>query len=196
MKMIQDITSFVFVEDAPEEVDIIFIAGGSWPQPVENAATLWNSGYAPYILPSGKYGAIRGYFPGSKDKAETYKGTYKTEWEFMFDVLMCNGVNKNLILREERAENTYENAFYSKVITDKKGLDIKKAIICCKSFHARRCLMYYSWAYPETKFLICPSDIPGINKNNWFETPDGIERVMGELTRCGTQLKEAISSYR
>ena len=192
MNMIKDITSFIFVEDKPEKVDIIFIAGGSWPEPAEKAASLWHEGYAPLILPSGKYSLKKGFFPGPQVRKEIYNGTYKTEWEFMAEVLKNKGVNFNSILCEDKAEYTYQNAFNSRVITDNENLTIRKAIICCKSFHARRCLMYYSWAYPETKFLVCPIETQNTNKNNWFETSDGIERVMGELARCGMQLKDAI----
>lgn len=195
MNMIKDITSFIFIEDKPEKVDIIFIPGGSWPEPSEKAAYLWHEGYAPYILPSGKYSLVRGFFPGPEAGVEIYNGVYKTEWEFMAEVLKINGVNSNSILCEAKAEFTYKNAFNSRVITDNEGLTIRKAIICCKTFHSRRCLMYYSWAYPETEFFVCPIETQNINKNNWFQTSEGIELVMGELARCGTQLKEAIPFF-
>jgi hypothetical protein len=109
MNIIHDITNFIFVENELEKADIIFIPGGSWPEPTEKAAELW--------------------------------------------------------------------------------------IKCCKAFHARRCLMYYSWAYPETEFVVYPVEVQGINKSNWFINDYGIEKVMGELMRCGAQFKEAIPEY-
>ena len=69
---IRDITSFIFIEDEPEKADIIFVPGGSWPEPTEKAAKLWIDGYAPYILPSGKYSMTKGYFPGTMTKCEKY----------------------------------------------------------------------------------------------------------------------------
>ena len=39
------------------------------------------------------------------------------------------------------------------MVTDKLDMEIKTAIICCKSFHARRCLMYYETVY-ETLILL------------------------------------------
>jgi hypothetical protein len=54
--------------------------------------------------------------------------------------------------------------------------------------------MYYQFAYPQTEFIICPSDVQGINRNNWFESEVGIERVMGELMRCGSLFKDLFKS--
>lgn len=192
---IKEITSFIFVEDKPEKADIIFVPGSSWPEPVEKAAKLWLNGYAQYILPSGKYSMSKGYFPGTKTKADKYQGIYKTEWEFMKDIAISNGVNENAILKEDNATWTKENAFKSREITDRYNLDIRKAIICCKSFHAKRCLMFYSHAYPDTQFFVCPVDVDGITKENWFKTENGIDNVMGELSRCGGQFKKIVSTW-
>lgn len=195
INFIKEITSFIFVEDKPEYCDIIFIPGSAWPEPAEKASKLWLEGYAPYILPSGKYSMSKGYFPGPITKAEIYNGEYNTEWEFMRDIAISNGVNGDAILKEDDATWTKENAFKSKEVTDNYNLDIKKAIICCKSFHAKRCLMFYSYAYPKTKFFVCPIDVDGITKENWFKTESGIDKVMGELSRCGGQLKKAVSTW-
>jgi uncharacterized SAM-binding protein YcdF (DUF218 family) len=192
MRTVTDISNYIFIEDNPGEADIIFIPGGSYAEIAEKSAELWNNKYAPIILPSGKYNPKRGYFSGPLSKAEKYNSTYDTEWKFLRDVLLKNGVDGTSILREENAESTYQNAFKSREVTDKLSLHIKKAIICCKSFHARRCLMYYQWAYPDTDIIICPSDVQGINRDNWFMSENGIDRVMGELMRCGSQFKDYI----
>jgi uncharacterized SAM-binding protein YcdF (DUF218 family) len=192
VKNIEGITSFIFLEDEPQNADIIFIPGGSWPELAERAAILWNEGYAPFILPSGKYSSKRGFFPGSMTKSDIYNGKYITEWEFLSEVAKKSGVIEEAILCEDSAENTIENAFKSKEVTDIKGLNINRAIICCKAFHARRCLMSYSWAYPETEFFLCPVETQNTNKYNWHTTVEGIERVMGELYRCGNMFKDAI----
>ena len=195
MKTIDDITNFIFLENNPEKADIIFIPGGSYAELAERAAKLWSNEYAPLILPSGKYSIKRGYFPKLLSKSEIYCGTYNSEWDFLKDVLIKNGVDENRVLREDNAQFTYENAFKSREITDNLNLHINKAIICCKSFHARRCYMYYQWAYPDTEIIICPSIVQGISRDNWFNTENGVEIVMGELSRCGSQLKEYIMEF-
>jgi uncharacterized SAM-binding protein YcdF (DUF218 family) len=195
MKTIDDITNFIFLESNPEKADIIFIPGGSYAELAERAAELWSNKYAPLILPSGKYSVKRGYFPKPLSKSEIYSDTYNTEWDFLKNVLIRNGVDENIILREDNAQFTYENALKSREITDKLNLHIKKAIICCKSFHARRCYMYYQLVYPDTEIIICPADVQGVNRHNWFTTENGVDRVMGELTRCGSQLKDYIMEF-
>ena len=44
MKIINDITDFIFLEDEMEEADIIFIPGGSHPELGEYAAEVWKKG--------------------------------------------------------------------------------------------------------------------------------------------------------
>lgn len=193
---IKEITSFIFIEDKPEKADIIFVPGGLWPEPMEKASELWLNGYAPYILPSGKYTLKNNCFTKPATKSEKYNKKYDTEYEFMKDVGLSYGVDEKAILKEDNATWTKENAFNSRKVTDELDLEIKKAIICCKSFHSKRALMFYSFAYPETKFIICPVDIENINKENWFETEYGIDNVMGELSRCGGQFKKAIPIWR
>lgn len=197
-RVIQDISNFIFVNDEPQKADIIFIPGGSNPEPSERAAKLWIAHYAPLILPSGKYGLQRGRFPGTKSKENIYDGTYETEWDFMKDVLVKSGVDETAVLLENQASErgTLDNAFFSKNVTDTLGLKIDKAIICCKSFHARRCLMTYAWAYPDTEFYLCPVDVDDISKNDWHTNADGIKRVLSELQKCGVYFKDAIPFYQ
>lgn len=192
MRIINDISNFIFVEDKPQKVDIILIPGGSYPEIAEEAARLWNGGYSKLILPSGKYSVKRGYFPGPLSKVDKYNEKYSTEWEFLKTVLVKSRVDEKAVLREDKAQYTYENAILSKKVTDYYNLEIKKAIICCKSFHDRRCLMYYQIAYPQTEFLVCPSDVKGITKENWFNSDGGIDKVLGEVSRCGSQFKDIL----
>ena len=156
---LENFTDFIFVEDEPEQADMIFVPGNGYPQMAERAAELWKGGYAPYILPSGKYSVVTGKFSGVLAKEEKYRGAYRTEWEFLKTVLIKNGVDERKILREDQATYTYQNAIFSRQATEKRGISLEKAILCCKAQHARRCKMYYELLYPGTRFLICPSDV-------------------------------------
>ena len=110
----------------------------------------------------------------------------------MKDVLIKNGIPSDAILKEDQSQFTQQNAFFSRGVTDSLGLHIENAIVVCKAFHARRCLTYWQLAYPETEFCICPVSPDGITKENWFKTEKGIDRVLGELARCGNQMTEDI----
>ena len=190
-KFLSNFTDFIFLEDEPREADIIFVPGNGFPQMAERAAVLWKEGYAPRVLPSGRYSVLTGKFAGVQAEIQKYSGEYETEWDFLYDVLIKNGVDGQAVLKENQATYTYQNAIYSRKVTDAAGIEVKKAIICCKAQHARRCRMYYQLLYPETDFMICPSDV-GINRTNWFLSEAGIEEVLGEVERCGKQFHKIV----
>lgn len=187
MKYIKDITDFIFLEDEPQKADIIFVPGSPAPEAAEHAARLWIQGYAPLVLPSGKHSITQDHFHGPQRKNSFYDGSYETEWDFLKDVLMKNGVDESCILQENRATYTYQNAIFSREATDRLSLKIERAILSCKSYHARRSLMYYETLYPDTHFFVCPIDVKGINRDNWYSTKEGIDQILGELKRCGEQ---------
>ena len=183
----EEITKYIFAEDMLQKADIILIPGNAYPQNAERAAALYRQGYAPYILPSGKYSTLVGYFAGVCEKADRYNKEYKTEWEFLKDVLVQNGVDESAILKEDQATFTWENARFSREVTDKAEIEIKKALLCCKNYHARRSLMYYQRAYPEVEFRVCPCCVDGVTKENWMNSEEGIQSVLGEVQRIVTQ---------
>lgn len=196
MNVLQDITNFIFLEHEPEKSDIIFIPGSPRPESMELACHIWQKGYAKYLLPSGKYSITKNVFEGVESKADIYCEDYQTEWEFYSDIAKKAGIPSQAVLKEDKATYTMQNAEFSKQVTDRMNMQVHRAIICCKSFHARRCYMYYQMAYPDTEFLMVPVNIDGINKENWYETKEGIRHVLGELKRCGTQFEDLIPRFR
>lgn len=184
---IDDISNFIFISDAPRVVDAIFLPGGPHPETAEYAAELYAKGYAPRIIPAGKYGVKLGRFAGVWSKSDIYSKDYQTECEFMTDVLVRCGVPKNAIIGEDCSEHTRDNAFFTKKLLDKHGIQIERAIIVCKSFHARRCQMLYQLAFSNVEIFVCPIDCYNITKENWYTFEYGIDRVFGELARCGNQ---------
>jgi len=194
-RIIKEISDFIFIEDELSEADIIFLPGGAHAEVPEKGAEVFSLGYAPIVMPAGKYGIKAGAFAGVQSKKDIYTGSYVTECDFYKDVLIKNGVPEEAIICEERSTFTKMNAVNSRKLTDKMGLDIKRAIICCKSFHARRCLMYYSYAYPDTEFMIAPIDVQGISKDTWHLKPLAKKRIMSELRKAGGQLTDEVDEF-
>lgn len=195
-RFLRQITDFIFVETPLKPADVIFIPGNGYPQMAERAAGLWREGMAPYALPSGKFSILSDGFAGPLEKKERYGGDYDTEWAFLRDVLVKNGVDASRILKEDHATFTYENAIYSRKVTDEKGLEVRKAILCCKNYHARRCMLYYQLLFPRTKIYVAPSQADGINRDNWHRQERGIAAVLGELERCGSQFHQIIKDLK
>ena len=90
-KFLNYFTDYIFVKDEPQKADVIFVPGNGYPQMAAHAAELWKEGFAPYVLPSGRYSTVLGHFAGVQDLAEQYGGNYETEWEFLRTVLQKNG---------------------------------------------------------------------------------------------------------
>ena len=192
---IRAVGDFVFVEDAPERADMIFVPGASRPEHALRAAELYRAGLAPYVLPSGGYPKTAGRFLGVKEKfREAYPGEFESEWAFLRHVLMRGGVPEEAILREDQATYTWENACLSRKVTDELGLTVRTAILCCKSFHGRRALLYYQAAFPQTRFLVCPAALPGYGREDWYLTEKGRAVVLGEVARLGEQVQEVFAS--
>ena len=214
------ISDFIFVEDAPQKADVIFVPGGNYPDAAVHAAELYRRGFAPYILPSGKYSISIGKFVMSGEENDTEIAqkeekenityayemkeiteggnakSYETEFAYLRDILVKNGVDEAAILREDQATFTYQNAIFSRQVLEKAGIQAKGAILCCQAFHARRALLYYQEQFPETEFAVCPVVTRGIGRDTWMKTEEGIDTVLGEVERCGSQFHEILREHR
>ena len=194
-RIITDITNFIFVSDEPEKVDAIFPPGGSHPEQPEYAAELYHKGYAKWLIPSDGISVKCDKWHGVRSKADIYNGNYNSDCEFFTDVFRKNGVPASAIIGEDKSGHTRDNAFLSRKVVDERGIDIKTALIVCKAFHARRCLMLYQMAFPNVDIKVCPVHCYNITKDNWYKSEMGIDRVLGELSRCGNQFVGEIKQY-
>lgn len=188
MSFVDEYTNFIFLEDEPESADIIFVPGSDEGGLAVRASELWKAGYAPYVLPSGRYGKLVGHFTGDP--------AFETEWEYLHYILREEGVPEEAILKEDQATFTYENAIYSRKITDARGIVVRKALLCCQAFHARRAKLYYQVCFPEADILVCPVETKGVNRDNWFVQELGVKLVLNEMKHCGTQFGEIFHEYR
>lgn len=172
------ITNYIFVGSAPSKSDAIFVVGGSLPEAAELAAELYVKKHADKIIIGGKFSVKRDYFPLPK---------YETEYDFYKDILLKNGVNEIDIYGEKGSGYTKQNAEFAKRVVDEKDLSISKALIVCKSFHAKRCLLLYQMYFPNVDFTVVTFDGLDISKENWYQTEYGRERVMEEIKKIEKQ---------
>lgn len=177
------ITDFVFVETEINKADVILVPGCSQTCLMEKASSLYNEGYAKYILPSG----------GPNVKINNYS----SEWEMLKDTGKRFGVPENVILKENKARHTFDNAKLSLNVLKNTDIEIKKVIIICKAYHSRRALLTYQTVFPnDTEFYICPvEDSTGITKDNWYLDDKKISIVMGEVVKIGQYFKIEIPKF-
>lgn len=184
-RAITDVTKFIFISDLPEKADVILIPGTSKSAITERAAELYRDGYATYVLPSGMYSSSLGRFASENIDNPRYMGEYKTDFDYCRHILMENGVSESAILREDKATNSMENAMFSAQVLRELGITVKRAILCCQAFHARRAFLSYSCHFPGVELLVVPTDTQEISASDWYKTEKGFRQVMGEVAKCG-----------
>ena len=185
-KFLEEMTNFIFLEDEPKKADVIFVPGSEEGILAKTAARLYLEGYAPLLVPSGKYAKWTGH-----SKVEQFQ----TEAEHFAHLMMEEGVPEDAILKETEATYTYQNAIHTRKLLDERGIVVKRALLCCQAYHARRSKWYYQVLFPDTEILVCPTITKGITRDNWFKTAKGRETVLGEIERCGSQFHEIVAEY-
>jgi uncharacterized SAM-binding protein YcdF (DUF218 family) len=165
------ITDFIFLETEISPADIILVPGGSHPQQMEKAAKLYHMGLAPYILPSGGYNSY----------------INELEWNYFKRIGLERGVPEEAILKEDQAQNTFDNARNSWEVIRTMNLNVKSAIMICKAHHSRRALMTYQTVFPLGIDIMVSTvvDKRGISRDDWFLEEGRIKVVMSELEKIG-----------
>jgi len=171
--IIESITQFIFLEDEPIVSDIILIPGASRPQLMEKAVELYQKGFAPYILPSG----------GPNERLHDNH----TEWDYLRAIAVNKNIPESAILKEDKAKHTFENARFSKLAIESKGLVIRRALLICKAHHSQRVIMTYRTEFDESiEIRIIPIiDERNITKSNWYTDQEKIDIVMSEIMKIG-----------
>ncbi len=177
------ISDFIFVDTEIEKSDVILVPGGSHPQLMERAAELYKNGYGRYILPSG----------GANKKLKNNE----TEWDFLRAIAIKAGVDEKVILKENKAQNTFENARFSWDLLQSMNIPVKNVLLVCKAYHSRRALLTYQSVFPlSINFYVSTViDNRGISKDNWFLNEVGVNMVMNETVKIGRYFEDKIKNW-
>jgi uncharacterized SAM-binding protein YcdF (DUF218 family) len=177
------ISNFIFAETEIEKSDVILIPGTSQSLLMEKAADLYHKGLAKYILPSG---------------GPNYKvPIYESEWEYLKTIGVRLGVPEAAILKENKAQNTFENAQFSWDVLKGTKTPVKNVILVCKAYHSRRALLTYKLFFPsDVNFFVSPVvDRRDISKDNWFSNEESIKIVMNEIVKIGKYFEDKIPMW-
>ncbi len=163
---------FQGLEDTGENADCIIVLGSvkaaKYRVPV--AVDVYNAGRASKLMLCG--GVLRD-FPGGKC----------SEAEHMCKTALELGVAEEHIILENSSQNTVENIRFALVELQRNfGLnEIRRVLLVTTVFHMRRSLAIARYLFPDQIDIVpCPANDNNTRRDNWMNTPAGIERAKGE----------------
>ena len=170
---------FKDLEDTGENIDCIIVLGSikATKYRVPVAVNAYNAGRANKIMLCG--GALR-EFPEGRSR----------EAEHMYKKVLELGVAKEDIILENTSQNTVENILCALVELQRAFWlnRVRKVLLVTASYHMRRGLAIARYLFPShIEIVPCPADDDNTNRDNWMNTPKGIERAKNEalnIVRC------------
>lgn len=170
---------FQGLEDTGENADCILVLGSikaaKYRVPV--AVDAYKTGRASKIMLCG--GKLRD-FPDGK----------YTEAEHMRQAALDLGIAEEDVILENSSQNTVENILFA-LIELQRNLWLNKVhsvLLVTTAYHMRRSLAIARYLFPEHILIIpCPANDNNTRRDNWMNTPVGIERAKGEvmnIVRC------------
>jgi len=170
---------FQGMEDSGDNADCIIVLGSSkaaeYRVPV--AVDVYKAGRTDRIMLCG--GVLRDFPDGKRSEAEHMR---KAALEL--------GVAEEDVILENASRNTVENILFA-MIELQRNLwlnKVRRVLLVTTSYHMRRSLAIARYLFPEHIAVVpCPANDRNTRRDNWMNTPEGIERAKGEamnIVRC------------
>ena len=170
---------FQGLEDIGEKADCIIVLGSiqaaKYRVPV--AVDAYKAGRANKIMLCG--GSLRDFPAGKCSEAENM---YQTALEL--------GVPKEDIILENQSQNTVENILFALIELQRSFWlnQVHRILLVTTAYHMRRTLAIAHYLFPAHISIVpCPADDTNTRRDNWMNTPVGIQRAKGEvmnIVRC------------
>ncbi len=125
---------------APTPSDAILVLGSFDLNAAVHAARLWRAGLAPVVIMSGGQAHQGGLLD---------TGWQRSEAEVFAEVAIKEGVPRETILLEDRAQNTAENFTLGKIVAQRAGLDPRRILVVAKPYMTRRGFATGCKVWPE-----------------------------------------------
>lgn len=154
------------IDATPHHVDTIVVIGGDHkPSRIKKAAALYEQGYAPSVIISAGTSVLEG-------------GEWMAEAEVMKRQAIAAGLPEMSIILETESLSTYENAYYSKKLSKKQG--IESILLVTSAYHSRRAYhIFQEVMEPEISVLIQPAGVEFCSLC-WIFYPDQVYVVFYE----------------
>lgn len=163
---------FQDLEDTGETGDCIIVLGSAkaakYRVPV--AVNAYKKGRANKIMLCG--GVLR-----------DFSGEKCSEAEHMRKAVLELGVPEENVILENLSQNTVENILFALVELQRAFWlnRVRRVLLVTTAYHMRRSLAIARHLFPAHIAIIpCPADDSNTRRNNWMNTPVGIERAKGE----------------
>lgn len=157
------------IDQPPNKADVIIVLAGDQGHRIEHGVSLYLAGYAPYMMISG---------------GQVYHDI--TMAKLMADHAVQLGVPKDNIIFESSAENTYENALYTKELMKRYGFN--SAIIVSSNYHMRRVKNTFQSEFKDisTILIYSAAEDPNYNPDKWWKNSDSIIHTITEYIKSIT----------
>ena len=166
---------FQGLEDTGENADCIIVLGSikaaKYRVPV--AVEAYKAGRASKLMLCG--GKLRDFPDGKYSEAE-----------HMRQAALALGVAEEDIVLENSSQNTVENILFA-LIELQRTLwlnKVRRVLLVTTAYHMRRSLAIARYLLPKHITVIpCPANDNNTRRDNWMNTPKGIERAKGEAMK-------------
>ena len=141
--------------------------------------------------------AAEAFFAGRSEKillcggkTRDFSGKSMTEAENMCEKALELGIPKTSIMIEKNSQNTIENILCSLLELQRSMWlnKVKSVLLVTTTYHMRRSLYIAKYLFPaHISVYPCPADDTTTKRDNWMNTPEGINRVTEEalnIVRC------------
>ena len=163
---------FQGLEDTGETADCIIVLGSfkaaKYRVPV--AVDAYNAGRARKLILCG--GKLRDFPDGKYSEAEQ-----------MRQAALELGVREEDVILENSSQNTVENILFALIELQRTFWlnKVRRVLLVTTAYHMRRSLAIARYLFPEHIAIVpCPANDNNTRRDNWMNTPVGIERAKGE----------------
>ena len=166
---------FQGLEDTGENADCIIVLGSikaaKYRVPV--AVDAYNAGRTSKLMLCG--GKLRDFPDGKYSEAE-----------HMRQAALALGVAEEDIVLENSSQNTVENILFALVELQRTLClnKVRRVLLVTTAYHMRRSLAIARYLFPDhIEIIPCPANDNNTRRDNWMNTPIGVERAKGEAMK-------------
>ncbi|HZP99900.1 MAG TPA: YdcF family protein [Reyranella sp.] len=159
----------------PAKADVILVLGSFDVNAAIHAARLWHADWAPKVVMSGGIAHRGGMLDTGWDRPEA---------EVFATTAVKEGVPREAILLEARAQNTSENFTLGRFVMEQAGLRPSRLIVVAKPYMTRRGFATGRKVWPEAELLMQCEPIGMVDYFSREADPERtLQAMVGDLHR-------------